>query len=657
MRRNVASCLLLAVLLGGVFPAARVHADSGSAASIQQFLKIRVPGTPVLLPDGSLLQRDWPDGVFQLYRVTPKSTPDGSSYKPGEATSTRLTDFADGLAGFSVSPTGRHVVLQHATGGNENTQLTLVDLAAPAGSPAVPVLANPKVQANVNAWMLDGSAFVYTANDESPNDFHVYRYDITTGQTTKLVSEEGAWGVQAMTRDGSRMLVQHDVSASDVRCFELNVATGKLTDITLRPADSTAACQTVAYMPGERAVLMVSDYKGGIGRLYVRDLRTGAVREPLPALGRFDLDGAEVNLEGDMLVVETNEDGYGALHMYALPDFVPLPLPPMERGVAGAGPFRGHTLVWQNTNARTPGLAFATTWPARGVKGAPLVTRQLTYVDDQGVNLSAFPLPELIHYPAFDGRPIPAFLFMPPGVAKGTPVPFVVYYHGGPEGQNRPGFSAALQYFVSRGFGLLMPNVRGSTGYGRAFQMLDDYKLRWDSVRDGVDAAEWLVKNGYAKAGKIATYGGSYGGFMSVACIVEDQERVDRGERNERLFGACIDVVGIVNMKGFLEKTSGYRRKLREAEYGPLSDPQFLESVSSIRRVDKIQVPVFIAHGFNDPRVPVEEAMQLAIALKDKGRNPRVFIAPDEGHGFVKLDNRIYFNERAVNFLQETIGR
>jgi len=141
-----------------------------------------------------------------------------------------------------------------------------------------------------------------------------------------------------------------------------------------------------------------------------------------------------------------------------------------------------------------------------------------------------------------------------------------------------------------------------------------------------------------------------------VACIVEDQQRVDRGERKQRLFGACIDVVGPVNLKTFLEKTSGYRRKLREVEYGPLTDPEFLASVSSIHKVDKMNVPFFIGHGFNDPRVPVEEALQIAIALKDRGLKPRVFVAPDEGHGFAKLDNRIYFYERTAQFLDETIG-
>jgi dipeptidyl aminopeptidase/acylaminoacyl peptidase len=312
--------------------------------------------------------------------------------------------------------------------------------------------------------------------------------------------------------------------------------------------------------------------------------------------------------------------------------------------------------VWSLSNARVAGIAYASTYAPGATRAAP-VTTQLTWTADQGIDLARFPLPALVHYRAFDGTQVPAFLFLPPGAAAGHAIPFVVNYHGGPEGQSRPAFSATLQYFLARGYGVLLPNVRGSTGYGRAFQMMDDYRKRWDSVRDGVDAAEWLVRNGYAEPGRIATYGGSYGGFMSVACIVEDQERVLHGARPARLFGACVDVVGIVNLRTFLENTSGYRRKLREAEYGPLSDTTFLATVSSIRKVDDIQVPVLIGHGFNDPRVPVEEAMQLALALKARGRNPRLFIAPDEGHGFAKLDNRVYFSERMATFLDETIGR
>jgi dipeptidyl aminopeptidase/acylaminoacyl peptidase len=426
--------------------------------------------------------------------------------------------------------------------------------------------------------------------------------------------------------------------------------------LSLKPKDGgTSACSFVGYLPDEKSVLMTSDYMGGRQRLYLRDLKSGKVKEPLPALAQYDFDGAGFDDSRTMLVTLVNEDGYSTPGMYSVPKFKPMQLPTMEKGVVGLASFRNRLLIWNQSNARTPGLAYATVFPAGG--GAP-VTRQITWAEDQGVDLGAFQLPELIHYAAsVDGRQIPAFLFLPTGYVKGSTVPFIVVYHGGPEGQHRPTFSASYQYYLARGYGILMPNVRGSLGYGREYEMLDNYKNRWNSVRDGVDAAEWLVKNGYATPGHIATYGGSYGGFMSVACIVEDQERVDHGLRKDRLFGACVDVVGPVNMKTFLEKTSGYRRKLREVEYGPLTDPDFLATISSIHKVDEMKVPFFIAHGFNDPRVPVEEAMQLAVALKDKGMAPRMFIAPDEGHGFVKLDNRIYFGERSAQFLDETIGK
>ena len=526
-------------------------------------------------------------------------------------------------------------------------------MSAAPGTPMTVVLENPKVQARVNQWLSDGSAFYYSANSESPADFYIYRYDIASGASTKVLAKEGTWYAGDVTRDGKRLLVTHFVSASDVQPFELEVATGKLTDLSIRPEGGTAACQIAGYMPDERQVLIQSDLKDGRQRLFLRDLKKAKVTEPLPLLATFELDGTLVDDDRELLAVVTNEDGLGVPHIYSLPGFEPLPAPTSERGVLNASYFGHRTLVWAMSNARTPGLAYATVYPK---KGAP-ATRQLTWADDQGIDLASFPLPELVTYKAFDGLDVRAILYVPAGYSKGTPIPFIVNYHGGPEGQSRPAFSSTLQYYLSRGYGLLLPNVRGSTGYGRSFQMMDDYKKRWDSVRDGVDAAEWLVKNGYATPGRIATYGGSYGGFMSVACVVEDQERVDRGDRKERLFGACVDLVGVVNLKTFLEKTSGYRRKLREVEYGPLTDPDFLATVSSIHRVDKMKVPFFIAHGFNDPRVPVEEAMQLAAALRERGQNPRMFVAPDEGHGFAKLDNRVYFGERVASFLDETIGQ
>jgi dipeptidyl aminopeptidase/acylaminoacyl peptidase len=329
------------------------------------------------------------------------------------------------------------------------------------------------------------------------------------------------------------------------------------------------------------------------------------------------------------------------MRVFELPSFKLIDIPGIDKGIVGAVHIEDQTVSWSLSNARTPGLSYAYRVGSGAADPTPL-----TVADTQGIDLDSFPLPELVTYKSFDGLDIPAFIFLPPTFVKGQPIPFVVNFHGGPEGQSRPGFSAQIQFLLSRGYGVMLPNVRGSTGYGREFHMMDNYQKRWDSVKDGAEAARWLVKNGYAEAGKIAAYGGSYGGFMSVATVIEGSD----------VFGAAIDVVGIVNFKTFLEQTRDYRRKLREAEYGPLSDPEFLASVSPLNRVDEIKTPMMIAHGLNDPRVPVGEAMQLAVELQKRGYDPELLYFPDEGHGFAKLENRLLFADRMVKFLDSTIG-
>lgn len=621
--------------------------------TLQKFLRIRTPGAPIRMPDGTMLSRDWPDGVYQLYRVA------GSIASP-DAPMSKLTTFPDGITSFHVSPDYSRVVVAAAVGGNEYWQLYEFDQKT---GKTRAITDNPKAQYAMNAWVGDGAGFLYTGNDESPTDFHIYRYDFSTGKSTKILAKPGSWSAADISSDGSRVLVDEYRSISDRSIYLLDTRSGQLRDLSdaAGKPESTAAINAVGFLPGDTGVLFVSDIDGGKPRLFLHDLASGKTTRPVSELDEFEIDGVSISPGRTLLGVVTNEDGYGVPHLYRLPTFERIELPPIERGVAGFYEVRDDRVSWVLNNARTPSLAFSCDVPRSGGKTGP--ASQVSKTDTQGIDLAAFPLPTLVWFEASkDNLSIPAFLWLPPGHTQGKPIPFVVAYHGGPEGQHRPVFSAITQYLLSEGFGVLMPNVRGSTGYGRAFHMMDDYKKRWDSVSDGVDAAQWLVDHGYATPGKISTYGGSYGGFMSVACIVEDQERADAGK--PRLFGAGIDVVGIVNLRTFLEKTAPYRRKLREVEYGPLSDPEFLASVSSMSRVDKIRVPMFIAHGFNDPRVPVEEAMQLAVALKDQAFEkkdmslvPRLFIAPDEGHGFAKLDNRIYFNERMVSFLKDTIGR
>ncbi len=163
-----------------------------------------------------------------------------------------------------------------------------------------------------------------------------------------------------------------------------------------------------------------------------------------------------------------------------------------------------------------------------------------------------------------------------------------------------------MQYFIACGYAVLVPNVRGSTGYGKAYSHLDDVRLRMDSVQDLAHAARWLQAQPSIDWRRLAVYGGSYGGFMVLATLTTNPE----------LWAAGVDVVGISNFVTFLENTSAYRRGHREAEYGSLEhDREFLEQISPINHVQNIAAPLLVIHGANDPRVPVGEAEQLVAAL------------------------------------------
>lgn len=621
--------------------------------TVERFMKVRAPSRPNFDAAGNLYVVDFPDGTNQLYRLAPGSVAGDPSAKM-----VKVSSFKDGISGYTIAPDGKTIVMSAGEGGNENTSLYLLA----EEDVTVPLVGSAKVVTSLQQFGDDSKGFYYSANDSSASDFHLSYFDIATKKSTKLLAMEGSWSVGDVSPDGKKMLVQRFFSASDGRVYEVDIsdraadpAKRTLSEMSVKGSEqgATSDCDIVGYLPGGKGVLLLSDMDGQ-RKLYLRTA-DGKVMSPISALDAFEIDSASINHERDILLVNTNEDGYGVVHAYHLPGFAEVALPQIEKGVVSPVGLRDRTLVYTVSSARSPGISYATKLPKEGEKGVPKAYA-VTKAQDQGLNFAAFPEPKLVKYRSFDGVEIPAFLYLPPDVTPGTVVPFIVQYHGGPEGQWRPQFDRTVQCLSKLGFGILQPNVRGSTGYGRAFHMMDDYKKRWDSVRDGVDAAKWLVTSGYARPGKIATYGGSYGGFMSVACLVEDQERLEKSESKERLFGAGCDVVGIVNLKTFLEQTSGYRRKLREAEYGPLSDPEFLESVSSINKIDKIKVPMMIAHGLNDPRVPVGEAMQLAVGLQARGYDPELFFAHDEGHGFAKLGNRTVFTDRLARFMLRTIG-
>jgi dipeptidyl aminopeptidase/acylaminoacyl peptidase len=255
--------------------------------------------------------------------------------------------------------------------------------------------------------------------------------------------------------------------------------------------------------------------------------------------------------------------------------------------------------------------------------------------------------PELIYYTTWDGREIPAFFFKPEGDG---PFPVLVDVHGGPESQRRLNFTPSgpiLQFFTSLGMGVLTLNVRGSTGYGKAYSHLDDKDLRLDSVRDVAEAVTWLRGRDDVIADKIAVMGQSYGGFMTLASIAFHPD----------LWAAAVDVVGIANFVSFLERTGPWRRKHRASEYGDLeNDRDLLERISPLNHVDRITAPLLVIHGKNDPRVPLYEAEQVVAALEQRGQDVALRVYDNEGHGLSKRPNKIDGYAAAAQFLMTQLG-
>jgi dipeptidyl aminopeptidase/acylaminoacyl peptidase len=240
--------------------------------------------------------------------------------------------------------------------------------------------------------------------------------------------------------------------------------------------------------------------------------------------------------------------------------------------------------------------------------------------------------PVELSYRSFDGLEIPGLMYR----IDQTPRPAVVQFHGGPEGQSRGGFIPQAHLLNAIGVNLFLPNVRGSTGYGMRYQSLDDRTLRWNGVKDGCEAARFLKRAHIAT--KTAAMGGSYGGFMTLAVLVEDPGLWDAG----------VDTVGIADWHSFFANMPPWRGVLRVHEYGDPNgaEADFLRSISPIHRAGEIKAPLLVLHGRNDPRVPVEESEQIARAT-----GARLMIFDDEGHGIAALPNQVTANRAILEFL------
>jgi dipeptidyl aminopeptidase/acylaminoacyl peptidase len=535
------------------------------------------------------------------------------------------------------SPRPGRVLFGADVGGNERTQLYLVD---GVGRFARPLTDAPTAIHQVGGWHPDGRTVAFSTNERDPRHFDVYVLDVETGERRLLLQHDATLYAGRFSPDGRRLLVQRVDSPSEQAVIVVDVASGQATPLT----DPTPAAryQHQAWSVDGRAVYCTTDRGRDFLAVASIGLETRRLRTVIES--EWDVDDFAISPDGSRLVYEVNVEGSSEVWVRHLQNGSSSKLD-LPVGQAYDGHRWSPTFSWF-PDSRCYALTVSTPTAAADIFVADADEGRLSRLTRSwgaGLDPDVLARPELVRYPTFDGRTIPAFVFRPSDASGDGPRATLFYVHGGPESQTRTSFNPIVQYLVHRGFVVVAPNVRGSTGYGNEYLHLDDVERRMDAVRDLAAGAEWAARSGLADPGRIAVMGGSYGGFMVLAALTTNPE----------LWAAGVDVVGIANFVTFLEQTGPWRRHLREAEYGSLERHRpLLEAISPLHKADRIAAPLMVIHGANDPRVPIGEAEQIVATLRARGRPVEYLRFEDEGHGLVKLDNRLAAYPRVADFLE-----
>jgi dipeptidyl aminopeptidase/acylaminoacyl peptidase len=601
-----------------------------NAYDFGQYLNVRSAWGASFAPDGSRLSF-----LSDVTGVAEVWTMPVTMNSPSSAWPEQVTFRGERADGATFSPVDDVLLVRGDVGGSERHQLFSVGAD---GTAFATLTAQPEVIYQFGGWSPDGRRICYASNERDGRYFDVYERSIEDGQTRMLLLHDGTNYAASYAPDGMRVLVERVESNVRNLLLLVDIASGEARELTPLPETGHAHVSAPAWSADGRAIYLLSDRGRDHTALARLDVATGELTylrdEP------WDAEGLAGSSDGGRLALVTNVDGYSRLELFDIARGWEarreLPVPDVRQGVVREVTWSrdGRRLAFTleaadaNPDVWVWDVAERTLWRAtRSARG--------------GIPASAFVAPSLVRFPTFDGRDIPAFLFLPPA-REPRDLPVVVYVHGGPESQFRPNFNPILQYLVNAGYGVLAPNVRGSTGYGYTFQSLDDVRLRMDSVADLRAAAQWLAQSGTADPRRIAIMGRSYGGFMVLAAVTTYPD----------LWAAAVDIVGIANFVTFLEHTGSWRRAMRESEYGSLEhDRDYLEAISPIHQVESITAPLFVLHGANDVRVPVGETEQMVAALRALGRPVESKIFDDEGHQFTKRSTQLVAYPAVARFL------
>lgn len=575
--------------------------------------------------------------VSQLHLVR---QPAGARYQ--------MTFFKEPIGSVKKKPGSSELSFTMDAGGSEFSQIFMMDPKTGTNH----MISDGESRNGQTVWNNSGTKMAYQSTKRNGASNDLWIIDPENPETADIIlpSPDGSWwGVVDFNADDTQVLIVNYISANQSGVYLLNLEDKKLLPL-IKTTDSKSTNLPVAYDDLNNGFFYITDQYSEFSQLAWHSLAK-ADQKPTIISGDipWDINNMVISKDGLRGAFSSNQNGRSVLYMLDIKNQKYQKVPNMPLGVLGSFSFndKGDKLAVTINTAQTPSDVYVIDMKKNLLKTGDLT--RWTYSEVGGLNTDNFIVPELISYPTFDqvngkARQIPAIVYKPntPG-----PHPVVIAIHGGPEGQAKPTFSSTYQLWINQlGVAVVIPNVRGSDGYGKSYLQLDNGFKREDSVKDIGALLKWIESQSDLDQERVAVYGGSYGGYMVLASAVHYSDKLK----------AAVDIVGISNFVTFLENTQDYRRDLRRAEYGDERIPamrEHLNKISPLNNVDKIDIPMFVVQGQNDPRVPVTEAVQVVAALEQKKQIVWYMNALNEGHGYRKKENRDIYQQAVILFLKQ----
>jgi dipeptidyl aminopeptidase/acylaminoacyl peptidase len=603
--------------------------DPAMAVRLDRYQHSRQASFLDWLPDGSMLLATRFGEVEQVHRVTaPLGMREQLTFSPEPVSAARAPRTASGN-GF---------VFLKDQGGDENAQVFYT-----AGDGSVRQLTKGNFLHSTPTWAHDGKRVAFSGNERDAESFDVYVADISTATAPRLVvgGQQDTWYPLDWSADDSKLLLWKYVSINESYLYIADVVSGAVTAVD--PSGRKVGIRSAKFAPDGRGIYLITDADSEFAQLHYLDPVSHEERKVSPEL-QWDIEDFDVSGDGRYIAYVVNEDGHSRLTVLDTLQKIELSPPGVPDGQISNIRFdrSGKRLAMSADSAQAPRDVFVYDLGKSAVE-------RWTKSEIGPLDVNTLASAELIRYPTWDRvngkqRMISAYVYRP-RAAGASPV--VIDIHDGPNWQYRPHWDPFIQFLVNElGYAVIAPNVRGSSGYGKAFLRLDDGVLREDAVRDVGSLLFWIGLQPAFDRDHVAVMGSSYGGYMALASLASYSDRMRGG----------IDVSGISNFVSFLGSTSLYRHDMRRDEYGDEREPKmrsFLARISPLNNAAQIRRPLLVVQGLNDPRVPATESQQMVYRIRSKGGEVWYLAAKDEGHGFRRKANTDAYLQTAAMFLNK----